>query len=364
MKITYPRMGDWTAPLGGMLEQMGLTVVRPPTPSDRTRNIGARLSPEFICYPLKLNLGNYVEAYELGADTVLMAGGVGPCRFGYYATIQKDILADAGYPMEFIVLEPPKGHALSLLSQLRKLVQNVSLCDFLRAVEVAWLKLQAMEDIHILANQVRAVEAVTGQTSAVYKQQIALLDSATTVESVKGLWSRAREALYNIKKVRRERVPVVRLIGEIYMISEPFANLDVEERLGRMGVCVENTLSLVDYIRQNLIADVLRMHRDRSLQEEARPYLAHFVGGEGVESVGNTVRAAKQRCDGVVHVMPFTCMPEIVAQSVIPTVSEEYGIPVLTLILDEHSAEAGIQTRLEAFVDLIQNKREAVRNRV
>lgn len=328
-------------------------------PSDRTRNIGARLSPEFICYPLKLNLGNYVEAYELGADTVLMGGGVGPCRFGYYATLQKDILADAGYPMDFIVLEPPKGHTLPLISQLRRLIQNVSLRDFLRAVEVAWVKLQAMEDIHILANQVRALEAAPGQTSAVYREQIALLDSATTVESVRARWSRARQALYHIRKVHREGVPVVRLIGEIYMISEPFANLDVEERLGRMGVCVENTLSLVDYIRQNLIADALRLRRDRSLQEEARPYLAHFVGGEGVESVGNTVRAARQGCDGVVHVMPFTCMPEIVAQSVIPSVSQEYGIPVLTLILDEHSAEAGVQTRLEAFVDLIQSRKRS-----
>ena len=59
---------------------------------------------------------------------------------------------------------------------------------------------------------------------------------------------------------------------------------------------------------------------------------------------------AKEGVDGIVHILPFTCMPEIVAQSVLPLVSRDYQIPILTIVVDEHSAEAGIQTRLEAFV--------------
>jgi len=57
-------------------------------------------------------------------------------------------------------------------------------------------------------------------------------------------------------------------------------------------------------------------------------------------------------------------MPEIVAEAILPGVSTAMGIPVLTLIIDEHSGEAGILTRLEAFVDLLaynQEKRKVYR---
>ena len=50
-------------------------------------------------------------------------------------------------------------------------------------------------------------------------------------------------------------------------------------------------------------------------------------------------------------------MPEIISRSILPQVSREHDMPVLSLVLDEHTGEAGIQTRLEAFVDLLERKR-------
>jgi predicted nucleotide-binding protein (sugar kinase/HSP70/actin superfamily) len=55
--------------------------------------------------------------------------------------------------------------------------------------------------------------------------------------------------------------------------------------------------------------------------------------------------------------MPFTCMPEIVAQGILTRVSRDLSFPVLTLIIDEHTGEAGINTRLEAFVDLLRARK-------
>jgi len=66
---------------------------------------------------------------------------------------------------------------------------------------------------------------------------------------------------------------------------------------------------------------------------------------------------SKRGFDGVVHLMPFACLPELVSQSVIPRISEDYGIPVLTLAIDEQSGKANSMTRIEAFVDLIKNSK-------
>ncbi|MDK2814825.1 MAG: hypothetical protein PWP18_738 [Thermoanaerobacter sp.] len=49
---------------------LGHEVVTPPRPSQKTINYGVKYSPEFACFPLKVILGTYLEAIELGADTI------------------------------------------------------------------------------------------------------------------------------------------------------------------------------------------------------------------------------------------------------------------------------------------------------
>ena len=43
----------------------------------------------------------------------------------------------------------------------------------------------------------------------------------------------------------------------------------------------------------------------------------------------------------------------------LPTVSNDYGIPLLTVTLDEHAGEAGLLTRLGAFVDMLNERRRS-----
>ena len=100
------------------------------------------------------------------------------------------------------------------------------------------------------------------------------------------------------------------------------------------------------------------------MRREASGYLNAFVGGHGLETVGATVHFAGQGYDGVVQVAPFTCMPEIVAHSVLPAVTRDHGIPTLSLYLDEQSGVAGIVTRLEAFVDLLEARKLRGRKRL
>jgi predicted nucleotide-binding protein (sugar kinase/HSP70/actin superfamily) len=84
-----------------------------------------------------------------------------------------------------------------------------------------------------------------------------------------------------------------------------------------------------------------------------------MIGGHAQETVGHTVLYARDGFDGVIQVFPLSCMPEIVAESVLPAVERDTGIPVLKLIIDEMTGEAGYMTRLEAFVDLLKKRRES-----
>jgi len=49
------------------------------------------------------------------------------------------------------------------------------------------------------------------------------------------------------------------------------------------------------------------------------------------------------------------CMPEVTVRPILEKIHQESGIPFLSISLDEQTAEAGIDTRLEAFIDVVRN---------
>ncbi len=82
------------------------------------------------------------------------------------------------------------------------------------------------------------------------------------------------------------------------------------------------------------------------------------MGGHAQETLGHAIRYAKEGYDGIIQLFPLTCLPEIVAESILPSVSEDYGIPLMVLVTDEMSGRAGYRTRLEAFVDMLEQRKE------
>ena len=68
----------------------------------------------------------------------------------------------------------------------------------------------------------------------------------------------------------------------------------------------------------------------------------------------------KGRVDGIVLISSFPCGPDsIFNELLIRTIKDK---PILSLIFDEHDASAGIQTRLESFVDILMAERRIVDN--
>jgi len=106
------------------------------------------------------------------------------------------------------------------------------------------------------------------------------------------------------------------------------------------------------------IPRALMNEKDR-IHKAALPYLKRDIGGDGWESVGEKVLHATEY-DGLIHLAPFTCMPEIVAQNIMPSTKE--NIPVLTILCDEQIAKPGMLTRLETLGDLLKHRRRAQSN--
>ena len=75
-------------------------------------------------------------------------------------------------------------------------------------------------------------------------------------------------------------------------------------------------------------------------------------------TVGQAVLHGQRGFDGLVELLPFTCIPEVTVLNILPRISRDLNLPVISFILDEQSGQAGMKTRLEAFVDLLYRRRE------
>jgi len=75
-------MGNTYIAVKALLDDIGAEYVIPPLNSKRSLELGTKYAPEMACLPLKINIGNYIEAYEKGADTILTAADGGLADLG------------------------------------------------------------------------------------------------------------------------------------------------------------------------------------------------------------------------------------------------------------------------------------------
>jgi predicted nucleotide-binding protein (sugar kinase/HSP70/actin superfamily) len=357
MKITFPHLGNTYICVKSILDDIGADYVIPPFNNKKALELGTRYSPEMVCLPLKINIGNYIQAYEMGADTILMAGGCGPCRFGYYSQLHREILRDAGFHMEVIPMEG--ADIKDLISRICRVVPGKAELMklpsiLLRAVEIA----KRTDELEMLAFRTRARECERGATDRIYNGfRIKALETRGTKNILK-LLVETETALKSVCLDPNADPLKIGIVGEIYTGIEHFASFDIQYRLGRLGVEVDRKVTVSNWIIEHMIKKPLHLPRDMAFAKAAKPWLGAMIGGHARETVGHTAIYAKNGYDGVIQIFPFSCMPEIVAESLLPSVERDLDIPVLTLIIDEMTGEAGYMTRVEAFIDMLERRRE------
>lgn len=311
-----------------------------------------------MCTPFKITLGTFIEALERGATELAIGGCNSFCRFGYYWPVQKLILEDLGYDFKFLTVN--WENPWEIVKTLRDDFSNgLSTWQTLKALRIVWRKNRLTDLVDKLRYHYRAVEAEKGNTDLVSKRAFRMIVDANGLKDIKKL-----EKLFPI--LFRKEIPIdihtnplkVAIVGEIYVVLEPALNVDVFRRLNEMGVITETPNTLRRFIDVGRKLNPFKSMDFQLADKAAKPYLAHRVGGEAQESIGDTILYKQKGWDGMIHLYPFTCMPEIISRGILPQISRDFNMPVLSFVVDEQTGEAGFQTRLEAFIDLLSRKRD------
>ncbi|TAK34945.1 MAG: hypothetical protein EPO21_07925 [Chloroflexota bacterium] len=136
----------------------------------------------------------------------------------------------------------------------------------------------------------------------------------------------------------------IAVIGHPYNIYDEHINHRFVKRLRAMGVRVVTA----EMARE----DELNAGTERIV---GRPYWTYE--DEVVGAAGHYLHA---QVDGVVAMVCFGCGPDSVMIDAIQRYAKQNArTPFMLITLDEHTAEAGLITRLEAFLDMLGRKKRA-----
>ncbi len=136
----------------------------------------------------------------------------------------------------------------------------------------------------------------------------------------------------------------VALLGYPYMLYDPFLSSNLYEKLKDMGV---------DPITPEQITFAQMYRASKMMPQNFFWHYSNRVSWSGLHILGNPGSV-----EGIIHVTAFACGPDAMVDKFIELQAKQARVPFLTLTIDEHTGEGGMQTRLEAFVDMLRVRRE------
>ncbi|MCI8469441.1 MAG: hypothetical protein HFJ75_08170 [Eggerthellaceae bacterium] len=320
-----------------------------PEATRRTTEIGEQNSTDYVCTPFKHILGDYVEALEAGADILVQFGG--PCRLGYYGELQEAILRDMGY--QFDMLNFSRGieeGAIGWTKQCLKLVNpDINIPHAVRQLAATAnmaVKLDEARDFY-LANA--GFERERGAFKRAWASYEDALRAATCDRDINEAFRAAMDAMRAIPLDKPADPVRIGVVGEMFTAIDERSNLNLDEKLMGMGVEVHRMMNLTNrYVRYN----------EPNLRRGAADYLTYDMGPTSTLTVVAARKYAQEGFDGVVHAKSAGCTPEIDCMPVLQQVSADFSMPILYLTYDSQTSDTGLDTRLEAFYDMLSMKKE------
>ncbi len=374
-RIWIPPMHPLGAPFfAASFRRAGFDAQPMPVEDAETYELGRSLTRGSECLPTALTIGAFVKVASRDRgrrQALFMPTAEGPCRFGQYCTLHRQILDREGFE-DAAILAPSSFNSYQGLPEgLRRHM---------------WLALLAADLIFKAVLKTRPYELEPGICERILAEERERL--VRVLEAGGDVFEATRRAIERFAAVprRREKKPLVGIVGEIYVRCDPFANEDVigaverfggEAWLAPMGEWILYTaatqeISFWDRSRnplKKLLADVKNRYLFRQehrmlaaageyLADRHEPDIFHVIEvgrrvlppqfeGESILTLGRTVCFAEQGARLVVNCAPFGCMPGTITTAVFRRLSRELGIPVVSLFYDGHGNQ---NRRLAVFL--------------
>lgn len=349
-KIAIPLMGNYEIPATYFLKKiLKAEMIQTPKISKKTIELGTKNSPEFICTPFKYTLGSFIEALEKGADVLIQMGG--GCRYGYYYELQEQILKDLGYDFTLInLVSKGKTDLKKVIQEFKKINNQLSILKTGYYFIITKKMIGYMDEMEDYMRHHMGFE-IEPKMEKYYHKML------KEFSNIKGYFHLRRVFQKYKKKIKK--VPINRpknririgIIGELYTIMEPFSNYELEKKLLSYHVDITRFTNVTYLLFKKKSAI-------KKLLKSSKEYVRYKMGADASDNIARTKYMCKNKYDAIIHIKSTFCTPEIGAMPIITKICEEYKVPLLFFSFDSQTSTTGLQTRIEALMDMIEMRKK------
>lgn len=344
--ISFPHLGNYYVPLRYLLKKISRCEVIIPDKNNRqTITNGTKYSPDEICVPFKYNLGNYLNALSKGANILIQGGG--GCRYGYFAELQEAILRREGYDFEFInLIKNNQVSIIKLYKSMKKLNKKLNIFSFFYYLLQGLLIMIFMDNQEKYLRENIGFEEIPNRFEKLEKSFLnAYSQEKLGLIKIIKIYLKFRR-LYRSVPLKDVPKKEILLIGELYSLIDLESSHNLERTIAKKGFKVIRYTNLTYLL-------IIKRFMKPILLFKGRKYIKYLLGADGTESIVHSLDHAKKRVSGIIHLKSFGCVPELNAIPTLNRISNDYQVPIMYLSFEGENNIANIDTKLEAFQDMI-----------
>lgn len=348
--ISFPSLADYNTPIKFLIENLTDYEIKLSKPiTKRTLELGAKYSPDYVCLPFKYTLGNFIESLEDGANVLVQAGG--GCRFGYYFELQKQILNDLGYDFEFYSLTDNDVNGItSIYKTIKKLNPNIKITKYLYYLLLTFLMIYFMDKTDMYIRKNIGFEINKGSFDRVKKSMLVKFSKTKGIIDLIKKYYYYNKKFKNISLDKPKNCLKIGVVGELYTSMEPHSNYFLEKELASMNIEVTRFTNVTFLL-------VTKRFTEKYYLRKIKKYCKYSLGSDAMDNIARAKILIKKGYDGIIHIKPFGCTPEIGGMKILENLCNNENIPLMFLTFDTNTSELGIKTRLEAFYDMLVMRR-------
>ncbi len=349
-KITYPVVGDYQIVANYFFKHtISSDIIKPKLITNKTIELGNKYSPNFVCMPFKYTLGTFIEGLENGANVLVQLGG--GCRYGYYSELQEKILRDLGYKFTMVnfVIEG-KANFKRIKSEFKKIEKRPKYLKILKYLIISKYMIIYMDKIDEFIRKNIGFEVIKGSFKKAKEKILNDFQNSKSLIDLKLKYKKGLNCLKKIKINKPKNVYKIGIIGELYTVMEPFSNYNLE------CILASHNIEITRFTNATYLL-LKKGRKTKQYLKYIKEYIKYKMGADAMDNIARVKYMCLNNFDGIIHIKSSFCTPEIGAMPIINKIAHKYNIPILFFSFDANTDETGIKTRLEAFFDMLEMRR-------
>ena len=341
----------------GLLRVLGHELATPPPVSAGTTSLGVREAHPFLCTSGKVVLGQIAEQVQNGEKNFLFMSSLGPeaCRCADTADYIESRFCK--YHEDFKAIRLGGAAFGGVLANLRKHFGHVSRRKCALAYTVFHMKIELLHWVDKRCTALRCLAEAPDPVRQLEAAAISRIDRARNPATLwlAGKWfKRAQGRIPGKAEPPRLRIGIV---GGEHILSEIDGIMARIKDLAETGIYLDWRSGFRFLARSSGHMSLGKGVTLESLRSRCSEYLTPELATSEVFSCAHAMDFIEEGYDGILHIYAFGCMPQTALKPILQRQCQDAGMPLLTLSVGERFAEEGLENRIEAFVDLLTERK-------